>query len=382
MASLPKGLYGCEGSPVCEAAMASFRTAIARTVAPQSSLASLSQVFMTSSFGRDLDPDVNVTHRRATMLRRMVCKHPEIEEKVIRAANIYKAKGLEGSYEEGNSLKELQASPPPGFQERKNWRPNVAIYGPVGLLINSIHCAAATLQLDSSGFQIHQYMEVPIDILKLPWQHLSIIVEEFAMRARDRATARQRTALANHEFEIDHELLQQSLARLPQQDQAWMRLYSNLGTWNDSKLATLDESRHPVCRYCGRHEGTSCHLALHCDHFQAQRFEGDPELKKLDFEKLPAPMQLGIPVINLAADNCALWPRREEETKAGEFDIGLASKIVLKPEGRALLTKIKAEAEEEGSKLNARQVVARCKVSEPMKIHIYPKRAMRPPCHP
>ena len=57
-AAIPKGLYGCEAAPACEQAVTTLRSAIAKTIAPQSSLASLSQVFSISSYGSDLDPEI------------------------------------------------------------------------------------------------------------------------------------------------------------------------------------------------------------------------------------------------------------------------------------------------------------------------------------
>jgi len=54
-AVLPKALYGCEAAPMCDNATASLRSAIGKTIAPTSTLASLSHIFITSSYGSDLD---------------------------------------------------------------------------------------------------------------------------------------------------------------------------------------------------------------------------------------------------------------------------------------------------------------------------------------
>ena len=61
--------------------------------------------------------------------------------------------------------------------------------------------------------------------------------------------------------------------------------------------------------------------------------EGDANLDKIDFNKLPAPMLLGMPVINSAIDSAALWPRNELEIKPQEFECGLASNKSLTVEG-------------------------------------------------
>ena len=47
-AVLPKALYGCEAAPMCDNATASLRSAIAKAIAPSSTLASLTQIFNTS----------------------------------------------------------------------------------------------------------------------------------------------------------------------------------------------------------------------------------------------------------------------------------------------------------------------------------------------
>ena len=119
VASMPKGLYGCEGAPACEAALAKFRSAIARTVAPPSVLASVSQVFLTSSYGKDLDPEINIYHRMVTMLRRMTCKHAEVRGKVASAAAIYMKKGLKGCHGDECQLDQLQPCPAVGQKGRK-----------------------------------------------------------------------------------------------------------------------------------------------------------------------------------------------------------------------------------------------------------------------
>jgi len=99
--------------------MATLRSAIAKTIAPVSTLASLTQIFLTSSFGTDLDPEVQIFVRGVKMLRRMIYKHAEVKAKVKKIIHLYRNGGLKGCEEYGPQIGELQPCPAVGMKGRK-----------------------------------------------------------------------------------------------------------------------------------------------------------------------------------------------------------------------------------------------------------------------
>ena len=204
---------------------------------------------------------------------------------------------------------------------------------------------------------IHQNKEVSIDIGQCPWQFLSIAVEELAIRNRNATVAAQRTLLRDHKCEIDKALYADTLKCHCSEDRMWLKHVGNLGIWADNKLATFTVEKDPKCRYCGAADGNAVHLTLLCPHFQQARIDGDPDLGDLDMASLPAPMQIGIPVINRAVEGQALWPRAEQEINNGDDRKGFASKVVLRPVGRALLLDT-LYREGNGLSLTTRQLMA------------------------
>ena len=166
LASLPKALYGCEASPACDHVMARLRSAISNTIAPRSTLTSATQIFVTSSHGKDLDPEIVMFSRRILMLRRMVCKHEEVQAKVSRVAAIYRQRGLRGCHQPGEDLSKLEPCPVVGQRGRAQWNANSTIMGPIGLLIAQVHRNAATLEVDTSRIRLHKHQEIDIDVQK------------------------------------------------------------------------------------------------------------------------------------------------------------------------------------------------------------------------
>ena len=136
----------------------------------------------------------------------------------------------------------------PDGGQRKAWRPNAPVYGPIGLLINATHKNAATIELNDDNMKIHQHKEIDIDIATCPWQFLSIAVEEMAIRNRSATVAMQRALLRNHNCEIDKALYIDTLRTHQAEDQRWLKHVGNLGIWAGGKLATLTVKNNPQCR--------------------------------------------------------------------------------------------------------------------------------------
>ena len=71
---LPMGLYGCAVAPVNEAALRTFRSAIASCLTIATTRRSADFTFVAASLGRDVDPDVGIVNRRVVALRRGMAK--------------------------------------------------------------------------------------------------------------------------------------------------------------------------------------------------------------------------------------------------------------------------------------------------------------------
>eukprot|EP00972_Heterocapsa_arctica_P009677 1425924-Heterocapsa_arctica.AAC.1 len=85
---------------------------------------------MTSSFGADLDPQVELLLRRTTTMRRMICKHPHEMDRVRRIHSKYKALGYQGTQAQAAGLEALAVAPPPGSGKRTTWKGTIAAMGP------------------------------------------------------------------------------------------------------------------------------------------------------------------------------------------------------------------------------------------------------------
>ena len=300
------------------------------------------------------------------MVRRMICKHSEVDAKVRKAIKLYQQKHVKGVFSESEDIESIKPLAAFGTKERRDKKDKSQVFGPVGLLLKSLDENAARISNDNEAIRIIQAGEPDIDISNCPWQFLPREVEELCKRARDQATAGHRKAMANHKEEIDHELYLQALKQHSEEDQRWLRQVANLATWSDAKLATIDDTKGGKCRHCGNEDGSTIHIALHCKCFAKQRFGDDLQLEEVKFEELPAPMQLGIPVVNSlnAAVEGALWPRKNQTLKDKDFDIGTASKAPLKAEAKDLINIIQREAAKDGFSINVRQAIAKCKIPE------------------
>ena len=69
---LPRGLYGCETSPVNEEAMQNMRSSIATALTYTTTRRSVDLTFAMASGTVDLDPDIEVYTRRAALCRRVI----------------------------------------------------------------------------------------------------------------------------------------------------------------------------------------------------------------------------------------------------------------------------------------------------------------------
>ena len=95
---LPRGLFGCEVAPVNEAALRTFRSAIASALTFTTARRSTDLAFAVGSRGSDVGPDVEIVTRRVAALRRTLAKSDEQKEMIDEIYEGYQDKGEPGCY--------------------------------------------------------------------------------------------------------------------------------------------------------------------------------------------------------------------------------------------------------------------------------------------
>ena len=301
---LPKALYGCESAPVCERTLQKLRSAIADAIAPHSGCKSIEQTVLLSSHGKDLDPTTHILRRRATMLRRMQVKHPEIMPIAPSAYNIYKNNNFAATKYDNKSLAKASPAPPPGHPDRKQHRMGYNPRGPMGLLLMSLHMVGAALSPDHT---IHTHNETPIHIHDTPWQHFQEEMQDLATRARYNHTRTTRSLLKDTNSELDTHMITHALRTLGTEAQQWVTNILRLARWTESKLTGFQQDNDGMCSLCNETPGTLKHMLWECKCLNAARYDEDPELEKLDHECLPDNWQIGLPGALHPNDDPYLW---------------------------------------------------------------------------
>jgi hypothetical protein len=239
------GLYGVESTYVNDQVLGSFRAAVLDAVGPHTPQRCGALVFKNSSFGADLDPDVNVLLLRVVGIRRYVekCERGRAHFKAIHDRYIQeKFVGIA----EGSDLAGLEPAPPSGHAGRGRWAAPFTPKGPVGLLLHSLHQAGAAL--DNEGF-IRQMDEVPLQVFDLPINHLKNAARDVAIRARERAAGAARTHLDSLQ-EIDTQVLRLALAKGEKDDRGLLNYLSSGGAISNMLKTRFDYDASTRCPHC------------------------------------------------------------------------------------------------------------------------------------
>ena len=137
-----------------------------------------------------------------------MAKYPDVRGKVEAIYNVYRSEHRYGTQVDCETLAALVPAPALGQQPRAAWCSNLPMFGPVGLLVQDLHFAAAGLGPDPV---LHKQGELPIDMLYGPWQTFRPALQGWLRQARVQAAARARTLLQGIE-EIDSTVTQRALA--------------------------------------------------------------------------------------------------------------------------------------------------------------------------
>ena len=101
---LPMSLLGCETCPVNEDVLSKLRTAFANALAFSTCKRSVDLPFSVASYGEDLEPDIEIVNRRASVFRRGINKNNETARLLQENLDIYSAQQVAGTFVKADEL--------------------------------------------------------------------------------------------------------------------------------------------------------------------------------------------------------------------------------------------------------------------------------------
>lgn len=277
----PGLFYGIEANDLTEKQLAAVAAAVMDVLAGKNDNHDVDRFFVSRSEGKDLDPASQLLLRRGLELRRCICKRPHARQSLKETLLLYlhqaKGAGLPTHwYREGELMEENQEYPEPLSHPTKfksgKWKLVLGAKGPVGLLIQAaMRCGA---QIDEE-FRLWQRKEVPLDLLNVPYQHLSQSLLEAVARARTKAAKGTKTINAILS-EIDAYVTNASLKVLDEEQKALVNVLKSGGGYGKVDLAKLDSDVSGTCDYCGHLDGDVEHLLWSCTFFPTGPHETRP----------------------------------------------------------------------------------------------------------
>ena len=279
---LPAALYGAETTMVAKATMAKLRTAIMDVIGPGSAKRSVEIAFDFTESSKELDPQVYVLTKRVLELRRNIAKNQN-REGLIRLI-----------------LKRLKTPRPNKKQKRSHsdwWRNNDedetskddSYMGPVKLLMQSLDDIGWTLD---ENICMTKTGEIPIDLVKTPWNHLKKAINQMGQRARMQEFNRNRT-FAGNIVENDRNVTRKICDKL---DDGAKRIYRHIATggfWSQDQLSAIGES-NDACQHCGQLVQGVDHVLWECEAINKCRKH--KQLCEIEHRFLPKPIKNGIAV--------------------------------------------------------------------------------------
>lgn len=289
---LPKALYGCELSPINEAAMGTLRINLADNLCFKTARRSIDLTFATASYGGDLDPDIEVVVRRVVPIRRIHSKNEELAKLSLQILRECGLRGEPGVYDEElghEGPADLVVAGPPGSSQRMLARRKCKPLGPVGFLLESAHLQAAAIGHD---FTWYTYNQGGMPLIRMPYQHLPVLIREHCMRNRTRFAQGSRNETVDL-FEIDTEA---TTAGDKQRDEDKQRLVTLVRTGAQRTREAAFWAGHSdakTCSLCGAMGEGSDHF-WYCTALYDCRCVADPILAAINPDVLPNPLRHGI----------------------------------------------------------------------------------------
>ena len=299
---LPKGLYGCELAPVNEAAMRAFRTATAACLTFSTAQKATDLTFAAATRGTDVDPDVNVVCKRIKALRRSMAKDEEIKAMAHEIMEKYREMHEPGCYTTADELKEKPLAGAPCTPERARLKKQCRPQGPIGLLLESIHLQAATIDRD---FNIHQWNQPAIQLTKAPFQQIGAMAIQMCTRNRTRSAANKRE-MTKGLAEIDKEATRAETKKMDPQDRIILDLTRTGAMWTRTAAYWAGQVDDRMCQLCHQADETSDHF-WKCKALKDARKEVDEDLAKFNADAILALVRHGVAPAMAADTTKTFW---------------------------------------------------------------------------
>ena len=197
---------------------------------------------------------------------------------------------MPGTDDDISHVVHLNPGPSPGLPGRHLWRNHPLCYGPVGLLVRALQLGGAVI---THTFVIHQYNEIEIDILRIPWQHLGHAVTELCVRARTLA-APVRASFAGPR-EVDTPVAKAVRSSLSLEN---ARTHTSIATgavWDQASEVNAGQTTSDKCPRCHQAMQSFKHTLCECPAFQHVRDKNNVFPDGIDIMKLPSALLLGVP---------------------------------------------------------------------------------------
>ena len=309
-AKLPKGLYGCEVSPINESALRTFRTAITKTLTYTTDQRSADLTFATASHGPDLDPEVAIAMRRAVAVRRYISKSEANERMARKIIKNYGAKREPGVYEDEEQLRQKELGGEPTSIEKAQIRKQCNPRGPIGLFLETLHLQAATMD---GGYTIRQWNQPKIELHDGPAQQLGPMMSRMVARNRTKRNEDSRFETQGlQEIDVFATTAKHSEEVKEEEDKVILRLMQTGSNWTKALTAKTGKSETDECELCGEKE-TKDHI-WHCKRLNPKRREVDLELAEADPEDFTPAMRMGVACAMNADPRRTYWGKACNES--------------------------------------------------------------------
>ena len=313
---LASALYGIEVAEPSAHLLYQLQTAILEVFGTHSSRACQALAFELHHYLRDLDPHVQQFTRRVAMFRRMWNKHPMMQGRLKEIWAYYKEADVGGTI--GSTQQQTGPAPPPARKGRAKWKPSKPMWGPIGLMLYSIHLVAGATD---SQFRLHQHGLAPVDILNMPHQQVVPTLSTIATDARMEYAKTQRSDLQAFS-EIDREVLQGALKGRDEEDTRILKHCMSLSAWANDKLFEAGQAMSRACELCDCAVQTTMHLLHECPALHSSRQEACAKAGNINMHDIPRALKLGIPPIMCVSCDDTFWGTPWQQLHSPEAHLG------------------------------------------------------------
>ena len=242
----PAAIYGGEVSQIGEKQQQAYATAIKDTISNHTTHKGSNTTFVTSSYGSDLDPETGIFTNRILLLRRSTAKRDDLDRLARQNLRDYIKRNYIGTNRQQVMEGTTTPAPPPGTKNRALWKPKRSPFGPIGLLLCSVHAKAAALADD---FQLHNHGWPTKALLSCPYHELRPIAARLTINAR--ALAKTSTRKSNSElYEIDRILTTRIYKQLDKGDAGLLRLVQQGAAWDKCIMHHMGNTSDRGCPFC------------------------------------------------------------------------------------------------------------------------------------